>query len=744
MNSDTETVKNLLSHLDEEYKSGSISEGTYKELRTTYENELKRYAPQENESAPEKKEPLHVSQDIKDLKAKLNSEYTGEPTKLISAEDKINIPNVVKKDSSNIKKIEPGKLEELGLIKRLFKHSEKKVKSDAKNESPQINDVEPDKSEVVKNEGSLPLTENSKEIIEKTPQASEQSLVQAVNLAEQQSTATTLEIPKVSELSTSQAIEGNATALEEPEVHQDVKSGIEKVETDTVQDSSNEAVQPNVGEESQTVVKDEKPKGEGFLNKIFGKKDKDDNKKDEKSEEQSPVEEEKKLDETVPAQETEAVQEMAPVQETSSPSEAVESSHDAAKDNLGMEIEKIKIIIDSIRDTKKASDETLQSVFESIGEIRSLSFQTDASLKENASKLERVEEEINEINPKAFTKKINDINSTIEKHGMFLEKLDAKSGDLSEKVNQTYTLLKTIGGIENLININKELQNKINDIHEATKYIERISLKAEKTYMDLNDRLNEFVLYRSKLEMVEDASKDMAKSIDRINVGLENYMTKKDLDAMNAQIALMQGQLSELNKALPMLQMKMPENISLLRNEKDDIAMFMTSLEEQMNQGKIPRKEFEKIKEKNNAKLVELDDKLKREWEKVSKLIPGGEGKEPTVEVKEKSVEKQEPKPDIKPELKVEPSKVEIKPVEPVKEDVKNEAHEEDHKKVEHHKTEHHKTEHHRTEHKKIEPSHADHAKEHEEKKETHHKTEKATHKKKEQHHDEHSHSKSE
>ncbi len=225
-----------------------------------------------------------------------------------------------------------------------------------------------------------------------------------------------------------------------------------------------------------------------------------------------------------------------------------------------------------------------------------------------------------EINPKNFIKKINDINSTLEKHSMFLEKLDVKSNDLSEKVNQTYKSLKTIGNVENISAINSDLQKKMNDINELTKYIERISVKAEKTYVDLNERLNGFVLYKTKQDTLDESVRDILKNVDRLNLNFENYMSKKDMDSITQEMNMLQTSIQELSKALPIVQMKVPENIMLLKKEKEDIDLFMRTLREQMETGRLGKEEYETIRMKNDQKLASIDDELRKQWEMFSHL----------------------------------------------------------------------------------------------------------------------------
>jgi len=280
----------------------------------------------------------------------------------------------------------------------------------------------------------------------------------------------------------------------------------------------------------------------------------------------------------------------------------------------GMEIEKLKVMIDSMRDMKRATDESLQTLAENIGEIRSMSFQSDGAVRELTTKIERIEDEIGEVRPTEISKKFREIDTAMEKRQLVLEKLIRKSEDLSEKTNKVYDMLKGAGGVENLININNEIQRKIKDIKDIIKYIERLAFKTEKVFIDLNKRVEDFTVYKTKQDDMEKSIKDLTKSVDKVNLELENYMTKSDADELRELIINLQKEMAEMNKTVPVLKAKLPEPITVLLQEKDDILLFLESLEENLKAKSISPEEYQKVKDKNMEKLDKINKALKKQW----------------------------------------------------------------------------------------------------------------------------------
>ena len=309
---------------------------------------------------------------------------------------------------------------------------------------------------------------------------------------------------------------------------------------------------------------------------------------------------------------------------SSASSETASSSSDDSGGPKDIEVEKLKVIIDSIREAQKSTDESVRSLAESIGEMRSMVFQEDSSLKEETSRVERLEDDVSGVKPKEIEAKFREMSTKLEQNDITMEKFQRKSDDLAEKVNKAYEMLKGIGGVENLISINKDVQGKVDDIREALKYTERLALKTERIFIDLNKDIQDIIIYKTRQEGLEDSVKEMIKTMDGLNAKLNEFVTKKDLETMRGDVIILQKQVDDFNKALPILDAKMPETIALLRNERNNVLMFMDTLKEHFRSGIINAVEFEDAKRKNMAKLSKIESDLKAEWQKVQSMVQSG------------------------------------------------------------------------------------------------------------------------
>jgi chromosome segregation ATPase len=318
------------------------------------------------------------------------------------------------------------------------------------------------------------------------------------------------------------------------------------------------------------------------------------------------------------------------IESTVAESDAQKTDGGGNATQLSIEMEKLKVMLEAFRDQKKATDESIQSLFEGIGEVRSMSIQNDAIIRELTSKLEKIDDDVSTLRPKEIEKRFSQISETMEKYQLGMEKLQAKTDDMSEKINKISETVKVIGNTENLANLNQNVQRKLDDIREASNYVERLSSKAEKIFIDLKMELEDLVVFKSKQEAVEDAIKEIMKSLDAIGIKFEGYTTKKEMEEEKEDILILNKEQESIKNVMAIVQTNVPEPILRLRKDREDIKLFLDSLDDQMKSGKLKMVDYESVKRKNIEKLKLIDDELVREWKKFEVLLKNA----PPAEVK--------------------------------------------------------------------------------------------------------------
>ena len=320
-----------------------------------------------------------------------------------------------------------------------------------------------------------------------------------------------------------------------------------------------------------------------------------------------------------------------------------ENREEVGESKFGVELEKIKAFVESLRETDKTLNEQIRDLAEALGEVRSMVFQTDGALKELEMKVEKLASDIEEISPEKIDKRIREIEKRLESLDVFREKTEKKLEDIGQNVSKISEFLRTAGGLENLMEVSKEIKKKVDEVKEVVKYVERLATQVEKAFVESTKNLQDFPVIKGRLEMLEENVREISKTIEGINARLENVATLKDLESFRTDVVSLKSQIGEINKVLPIAEAKIPESIKRLREERDDVLLLINSLEEELKQGKISLGDYNSSKSKALEKLRKIEDQLIEEWKKVEKFIesggieaiPGGEARETGEEKKE-------------------------------------------------------------------------------------------------------------
>lgn len=415
----------------------------------------------------------------------------------------------------------------------------------------------------------------------------------------------------------------------------------EDVAPKSKEDEEEEGVEEEEEKEAESEgegVVEEKPQPEekkekkgGFFSKIMGGKkegNKEDKGKEDEAKDQAPQELDLGgLDPSDPkAIEMLAAQAMK--QGGGGDEAPVEAAPVASSDDSGapkdIEIEKLKVMLDAAREGTKTVEESVTNLSEGLGELRSMVFQTEGSQKELSAKMEKLEDQVQGLTPQEIDKKLRSFSSKMEQADLMHEKFEKKEEDLSQKVNKIDQIMKSIGGVENLIEINKSIQQKLSDIQEALKYTERLAVKTEKIFMDMNKGLQDVEIYKTRQEALDDTFKEVLKNIDAIKVEMAELPTKKDLETLRSDVFIFQKDIEEIKKVIPVVSGAIPENIETLRSEKNNVLLLLDSLKEHFGSGVITKSEYEDGKRKSEEKIRNIDAQIKSEWESVKKLQPTG------------------------------------------------------------------------------------------------------------------------
>lgn len=301
------------------------------------------------------------------------------------------------------------------------------------------------------------------------------------------------------------------------------------------------------------------------------------------------------------------------------------------------EIERIKALIDAIKEGRASTDEKISRVTESVGELRSLVYQREGTAKEHDITFQKLQEQVANLKPEQIEREFAKRDKTLAAEDMRLEKVEFKTADLIKNLGDIRALLKSIGGLENIATVNRQIAEKVAAIDDRSKKTERLANKTEEIFVDISKKMEDFYLFKTKVESVDEVVKELMKSTDNLGVQLKEYVSKTDLESLKEDIAGVNTRLAEVKRlmdlVIPVMKLKIPENIQTLQKEKEAVEMVITSLEDSFRKGKIPKQEFKDAKRKNREKLENIAGQLQKAWQEFAereKLEPAKPPQSPT------------------------------------------------------------------------------------------------------------------
>ncbi|MCK5333765.1 MAG: hypothetical protein KAJ24_04590 [Candidatus Aenigmarchaeota archaeon] len=283
---------------------------------------------------------------------------------------------------------------------------------------------------------------------------------------------------------------------------------------------------------------------------------------------------------------------------------------------LNGEVEKLKVLIDALKEGGTASEERMQRLTESIGEIRSMMFNTDNSVKSGESKIELLEENMAELDPRKVEKEFSKRDQSLGVFDLRVEKLERKMQDTTTGVHELQDILTSVGGLHNIADIDHEVTKKLEAVRDSSKEIKRMTERTEKMFLELNKRMDEFFVYRAKQEALDEIVRDVIKSIDSVNTRLENTVNKSYVKDLRDSFKGIEEKISKINStmssALPLADLMLPKEIQEMSSERESINLLLVSLDEEARNKKISNEEYVHAKEANQKKLEELEDKIRQ------------------------------------------------------------------------------------------------------------------------------------
>ncbi|MBU1196971.1 hypothetical protein KJ765_00510 [Candidatus Micrarchaeota archaeon] len=292
----------------------------------------------------------------------------------------------------------------------------------------------------------------------------------------------------------------------------------------------------------------------------------------------------------------------------------------AASGKVIMELEKLKVKVDGLGEMRNSLEERLGHIMESVGELRQMLFERDAGLKEQEAKVSRFMDMVEELEPQKLMKELEKRDRTIGEYAMRIEKQETMGQDLAKNVNRTKELLEGIGSLKNISEVNKQISEKVVKIDSTVNKADRLSEEIGRVYVDMNRRLEEFMTYKGKQDLMAESVKDLVQLVESSNTKLEQLASKDDLSDITKQLDESKLRLEELHAKQLLAEQgrDLPHELKEMKKQKEGLELILTSNEEEFLEKAISEADYQKTKEANLKRLNLLENQIHQEFSKIA------------------------------------------------------------------------------------------------------------------------------
>ncbi|NOQ37848.1 hypothetical protein GQ472_03075 [archaeon] len=296
------------------------------------------------------------------------------------------------------------------------------------------------------------------------------------------------------------------------------------------------------------------------------------------------------------------------------PAQSVELTMQKFSEKFNVDIERIKATIDALKEARTSNDERMQTISEGLTELRTTVMQREAGIKEQELKFTSVKELVEDIEPEKINKQFMKRDQFASEMEVRIEKLEVKMEDVIRTTGSINALLKSIGGLENVANIDHEVAKKMEHMTKTEKSMDNLSSKLEKMFLAMNKNLEDFEVYEARQDNMNEVLNDMVKNVDKLGIKFDNYIDKKDMVKIESTIETLAEKLELmmkiLKKAVPFAEAEIPKELQVLEDKKEDIGSLLSALESEHHKKQISDKEYATIKKKNEESLKKINEDI--------------------------------------------------------------------------------------------------------------------------------------
>ncbi len=267
-----------------------------------------------------------------------------------------------------------------------------------------------------------------------------------------------------------------------------------------------------------------------------------------------------------------------------------------------------------LKELQKSTEEKITSTAERIGELRSSLIEKDRTIREALLSFKKIGEIIYELEPQKLVEERRKFEGELSLLKSKVSEYEEIIRDILKEFREIREIFSELKNMEALVNIAKDVGDKLVKISEMRSEVEKYMHKVETLYSDMELKIGELPVFLDKVKRLDSLTLEIVKSLDEIKVQMRNFVTSRDLEELREKVRELEDKIEKvkLEAAERRITLKEEEELKkILSSVNEEIESIKTTLklvEEQYKDALISRKVYEEVVKKSKDRLKTLEE----------------------------------------------------------------------------------------------------------------------------------------
>lgn len=223
-------------------------------------------------------------------------------------------------------------------------------------------------------------------------------------------------------------------------------------------------------------------------------------------------------------------------QEENQKKEEAPQSSDAATQALSADIMKLKAQFDQFAELRKMINERFTRINEQTGELRGMIMDANRAMQDMEVKTAKATDLVEAVHPDKLMVDVRKQDAKIEALKASIESNDTILKSLMDQVKEMRRQLNSMTGIQEMVNLSKEVKKELMEIRKEEATVKRHADKIEGIFIETQKKFQEFEKLTDKLKELQKQVSPVIQQVDQNKVKIQTLAPKKDVESLISKL----------------------------------------------------------------------------------------------------------------------------------------------------------------------------------------------------------------